>query len=49
MRFLERKGMYSTNFCSENIGGKVPKKDTKLLAALMDFEKAYDRVDRKGL
>ncbi len=28
---------------------KYLEKDRKLLAAFMDFEKAYDRVDRKGI
>ncbi len=41
--------MCGSNFCSENIGGKIPRKDRKLFAAFMDLEKAYDRVDRNGL
>ncbi len=28
---------------------KYLKKDRKLFVAFMDFEKAYDKVDRKGL
>ncbi len=41
--------MCRPDFCSENIGGKYLEKDRKLFAAFMDLEKAYARVDRKGL
>ncbi len=41
--------MCGPNFCSENTGGKYLEKDGKLSAAFMDLEKAYDRVNRKGL
>ncbi len=41
--------MCGSNFLSENIGGKILEKDRKLFAAFMNLEKAYDRVDRKGL
>ncbi len=41
--------MYRSNFCSENVSGKILEKDRKLFVAFMDLEKAYDRVDRKGL
>ncbi len=41
--------MCGPNFCSENMVEKYLEKDRKLFAAFMDLEKAYDRVDRKGL
>ncbi len=31
---------------NEEVSGGVPGKDKKLIAAFMDLEKAYDRIDR---
>ncbi len=43
--------MYRSDFCSENIGGKIYREGEEAVCyfALLDLEKAYDRVDRKGL
>ncbi len=41
--------MCGPNFCNEKLVEKYLEKDRKLFAAFMDLEKAYDRVDRKGL
>ncbi len=41
--------MCGSIFCRENIDGKYLENDRKLFAAFMDLEKAYHRVDRKGL
>ncbi len=43
--------MCRSNICNEDVSGGVGYlgKEKKLYAAFMDFEKAYDRVDREAL
>ncbi len=51
----EQGGFWKGRGCIDQISAvkilveKYLEKDRKLFAALMDFEKAYDKVDRKGL
>ncbi len=47
----ERQGMCGSNFCSENIGGKIPREGQEAVCCFhgLELEKAYDRVDMKGL
>ncbi len=47
--FRKGRGCVDQIFCNENTGRKYLEKDRKLFAAFMALEKAYDRVDRKGL
>ncbi len=47
--FWKGRGCVDQIFAMKILVEKYLGKDKKLFAAFMDLEKAYDRVDRKGL
>lgn len=47
--FGREKGCMDQVFASKIMVEKYMGKDRKLYAAFLDMEKAYERVDRKGL
>ncbi len=47
--FRKGRGCVDQIFAVKMLVEKYLEKDRKLFAAFMDLEKAYDRVDRKGL
>ncbi len=47
--FRKGRGCMNKIFAVKILVEKYLEKDRKLFAAFMDLEKAYDRVDRKGL
>ncbi len=47
--FLKGRGCVDQIFAMKILVEKYLEKDRKLFAAFMDLEKAYDKVDRKGL
>ncbi len=47
--FRKGRGCVDQNFTVKILVEKYLEKDRKLFAAFMDLEKAYDRVNRKGL
>ncbi len=47
--FRKGRGCVDQIFAAKILVETYQEKDRKLFAACMDLEKAYDRVDRKGL
>ncbi len=47
--FRKGRGCVDQIFAVKILVEKYLEKDRKLFAAFMDLEKAYDRIDRKGL